>query len=111
MERIGARSLTGSQKAALMRRIGRSLVAGEPRWAADLLRACPAFEEIYGRSAASFVRTLKERADCVLTATHGNNSLICIPQVCPNGIVEPGEECDDGNQDDADACGNDCTAR
>jgi cysteine-rich repeat protein len=110
MERIGARLLTGSQKVALMQRIGRSLIASEARWAAGLSRACPSFEEVYGRTTASFVHTLKERADCVLTATHGNNSLICIPQVCPNGIRESGEECDDGNIDDTDACGTDCKA-
>lgn len=108
MERIGIRILSGPRKIALMQRIGRSLAASEPRWAAGLLRACPAFEEIYGRTAVSFVRTLKDRADCVLTATHGNNALICVPPVCPNGVPETGEECDDGNDDDTDACGNDC---
>ncbi len=32
-----------------------------------------------------------------------------ITPVCGNGIVDPGEECDDGNQDNFDACRNDCT--
>jgi cysteine-rich repeat protein len=31
-----------------------------------------------------------------------------IPQ-CGDGIVDPGEECDDGNTDDCDACSNHCT--
>jgi len=29
--------------------------------------------------------------------------------VCGNGIVEPGEECDDGNTNNDDSCRNDCT--
>jgi cysteine-rich repeat protein len=29
--------------------------------------------------------------------------------VCGNGVVEPGEECDDGNTNDCDACSNRCT--
>ena len=29
--------------------------------------------------------------------------------VCGNGVIEPGEDCDDGNTDDCDACSNDCT--
>ena len=29
--------------------------------------------------------------------------------VCGNGIVEPGEQCDDGNLNDFDDCRNDCT--
>ena len=32
----------------------------------------------------------------------------CVPS-CPNGVVEAGEACDDGNADDFDACRNDCT--
>lgn len=29
-------------------------------------------------------------------------------QICGNGILEAGEECDDGNQSNADACGTNC---
>ncbi len=29
---------------------------------------------------------------------------------CGNGVTEPGEECDDGNEDPSDDCGNDCTS-
>ena len=32
----------------------------------------------------------------------------CKSAVCGDGIVGPGEACDDGNQIDDDACGNDC---
>lgn len=32
----------------------------------------------------------------------------CAP-VCGNGILEPGEPCDDGNEIDTDACHNDCS--
>lgn len=28
--------------------------------------------------------------------------------LCGNGVLDPGEECDDGNDDDTDACRNDC---
>jgi cysteine-rich repeat protein len=35
----------------------------------------------------------------------------CTFRLCGDGFVNPqgGEECDDGNADDTDACRNDCT--
>jgi cysteine-rich repeat protein len=34
---------------------------------------------------------------------------VCTQPVCPNGVVEPGETCDDGNMTNGDGCDNDCT--
>jgi cysteine-rich repeat protein len=39
----------------------------------------------------------------------GDAALAAVPE-CGNGTVEPPEECDDGNDVDDDACGNDCRA-
>jgi len=33
---------------------------------------------------------------------------VCIPRVCGDGIVEPGEVCDDGNVVSGDGCSSDC---
>jgi cysteine-rich repeat protein len=33
---------------------------------------------------------------------------LCAPATCGNGVVEPGEECDDGNPDNTDACLTNC---
>jgi len=33
-----------------------------------------------------------------------------VPNCCGNGIIEPGETCDDGNKVDGDGCKNNCTA-
>lgn len=33
----------------------------------------------------------------------------CLEQLCGNGRLEPGEECDDGNSEKKDGCRNDCT--
>jgi cysteine-rich repeat protein len=45
---------------------------------------------------------------CCPTGANANNDDDCMP-VCGNGVPEPGEACDDGNTDNADACANDCT--
>lgn len=108
MDRMADRVFEGAEKLAFMDRIAGHLDAGRARWVAGLLRGCPDFERVYGTSAESFVGFLKDRADCVLSATHGNDSLAC-PRICGNGIPEDGEECDDGNDNPADACANDCT--
>jgi cysteine-rich repeat protein len=33
----------------------------------------------------------------------------CGPVACGNGVLEPGEQCDDGNLDDGDGCSSTCT--
>ncbi len=45
---------------------------------------------------------------CCPTGANANNDSDCMP-VCGNGVVEMGEQCDDGNTNNNDACRNDCT--
>lgn len=45
---------------------------------------------------------------CCPTGANANNDNDCMP-ACGNGVVEMGEQCDDGNMNNADACANDCT--
>src|SRR5882762_8433534 len=35
---------------------------------------------------------------------------ICVPQTCGNGVPDPGETCDDGNNVSGDGCPADCRA-
>src|SRR5262245_53064057 len=35
---------------------------------------------------------------------------VCVPELCGNGVVEPGEDCDDGNATAGDACEVTCRA-
>ncbi len=46
---------------------------------------------------------------CCPSSGNANNDADCEAE-CGNGIPEPGEECDDGNDNDGDACTNSCTA-
>jgi cysteine-rich repeat protein len=45
---------------------------------------------------------------CCPTGANANTDNDCAP-VCGNGIMEPGEACDDGNMNNTDACANNCT--
>ena len=42
------------------------------------------------------------------TGTDGQGGGSGIPASCGDGIVDPGEQCDDGNDDDTDACTRQC---
>lgn len=44
------------------------------------------------------------------TLNPGDCRTDCTLVVCGDGLIESQEQCDDGNQDDTDACRNDCTA-
>lgn len=46
---------------------------------------------------------------CCPTGANATNDNDCAP-VCGNGVPEPGEQCDDGNANNNDACANNCTA-
>lgn len=46
---------------------------------------------------------------CCPSGANANNDNDCAP-VCGNGVTESGEQCDDGNANNGDACANNCTA-
>jgi cysteine-rich repeat protein len=108
MERIATRLVPEADKQASILRVNQELSADRARWSAGLLAACPTFEQVYGRTPDSLLRTLKQRVDCVLSRTYVHSAIACLPQVCGNGIPEGTEACDDGNTVDDDACSNAC---
>lgn len=110
MERIATRVFISEEKQAAILRVNRELSADRARWSAGVLAACPAFEQVYGRTPDSLLRTLKQRVDCVLSRTYVHSAIACPAQVCGDGIPEGDEACDDGNAIDGDGCRNDCTA-
>lgn len=108
MERMATLAFQPAEKTEMVLHLGRELAATRARWIDGLAAACPELVNVYGRSAESFARTMKQRADCVLSKTYVNNAVSCPLQECGNGIPEEGEQCDDGNQNDLDDCPNDC---
>lgn len=97
-------------KLEVVRRLQTEFTAVRTRWIDGLLAVCPDFATIYGRTPESYLRTLTQRTDCVLSKTYVNTAVSCLAAVCGNGIPEGDEECDDGNHNDTDACSNGCLA-
>jgi cysteine-rich repeat protein len=108
-ERIAVRLFDADRKREMLLNVERELSADRPRWITGLTEHCPEFSAVYGRSADSFLRTMKQRTDCVLSLTYVHTSSSCLGQVCGNGIKEATEECDDGNSNGADTCALNCT--
>jgi len=108
-ERLASRLFEEDEKSEQVLQMRIELRETRQRWIAGLTQACPQFADIYGRSAESYLRTLGQRTDCVLSKTYVNDAVSCITQQCGNGIREDPEKCDDGNADDGDGCRNDCT--
>ncbi|MEZ4452440.1 MAG: DUF4215 domain-containing protein [Nannocystaceae bacterium] len=54
---------------------------------------------------------LVDEAYCGLTALDPDECLqLCVPDTCGDGLLDPYEECDDGNDDQGDACPSTCKA-
>jgi|JI10StandDraft_1071094.scaffolds.fasta_scaffold03508_9 cysteine-rich repeat protein len=54
------------------------------------------------------ITTMTAGDGCCLPGGNNNTDSDCAP-VCRNGVVEMGEQCDDGNSNNTDACSNTCT--
>ena len=109
MERMATRLFSADEKKEAILQVERELSATRPRWVTGLLAACPDFATVYGRSPDSFLRTIKQRTDCVISLTYIHSAVSCLTQVCGNGIKEGNEQCDDGNSNSTDTCRTDCT--
>ena len=111
LDEIASTPLTLDQKTWLLKRSERMIAGGVSMTKARILSACSAaqFQDAYGRSVDDFLGRIAGRADCLAQAVYVQNAVSCPAAVCGNGIQEPGEECDDGNDYDGDGCKSDCT--
>lgn len=108
MDRLAASPAASPERPALIAAAERRLAVTIDHAAARLAARCPDFAAEYGRPARELIATLATRADCVGGAFYIQDTVLCPPGVCGNGVVEPLEECDDGNLSDGDACPSGC---
>lgn len=47
-------------------------------------------------------------AHLVVLTTHASQWAVGVPTTCGNGVLDPDEQCDDGNRAPGDCCGSDC---
>jgi cysteine-rich repeat protein len=84
----------------------RDLLAG------NLGPACTAasFQLVYAKDLRVLLEDVGVRADCIGAQFYIQDRFLCPAGVCGNGVVEPGEECDDGDQTAGDGCNGSCRA-
>ena len=110
METIAAKTVDADQREVLLART----TAGVDRYTAGLAAAiaprCNAqdFSARYGRAAAELLATVASRADCLAAAVYIQDRILCATAICGNGVIEPGEVCDDGDARDGGGCSADC---
>jgi cysteine-rich repeat protein len=106
IDRIATTSMTLDRKQAL-------LSAGETRiaWARGIYQRlvemrCPgaSFQTVYAQTIDAFLQAVTNQADCTIAGTYAQSAVRCPTAVCGNRVVEPGEQCDDGNDDPGDGC-------
>jgi cysteine-rich repeat protein len=66
------------------------------------------FATLYPLTPEALIDGLSTRADCLGGQLYIQDTVLCPNAACGNGIVEPGENCDDGNTNDGDACPSNC---
>ncbi|MEO8601571.1 MAG: DUF4215 domain-containing protein [bacterium] len=111
LDRIALAPFTPARK-RLMRSASTSVIAtAVAGLAIEIERACPGdvFARRYAaQTPAEILGKIGTRADCLAGQTYAQSGVICPLATCGNRMVEPGEECDDGNADAGDDCSADC---
>jgi cysteine-rich repeat protein len=102
------RILPPSQKLALLSGARQRLTTARQHMAGHMSKPC-AGATVYDRHPEQLLSMLDRRGACVLSAVYFHTSVICPSPICGDGIVDTGEECDDGNGIDVDGCLGDCT--
>jgi cysteine-rich repeat protein len=110
MDRIAASPLLLAAKMDVVDHSTAELERARSELAEQLGTECTdsSFTDLYDRSIDAFLATIASRADCLIGATYAQAAVQCPEPICGNGMQEPGEQCDDGNDVETDACTTAC---
>jgi cysteine-rich repeat protein len=110
LDRIAHVPMPPSEKLAIIARSTAAIGRARQAMGQRLARNCPkeGFAALYGRSADTVLALIAQRADCLGGAAYVQGAVLCPPAVCGNGMVEPSEQCADGNTVSGDGCDATC---
>ncbi|MGH7787203.1 MAG: DUF4215 domain-containing protein, partial [Candidatus Binatia bacterium] len=110
LDRIAALNLSVAEKERLIAWADRRIASARASSRNEILLACGAddFSYTYRRSVDTFLDDVGTQAACMAQFVYVQDAIVCPTPTCGNGMQEPGEECDDGNEFDGDGCRGDC---
>jgi len=111
LDRIaGTGDLDENDKRRLVQWAQRRIALTQARSRAALTAACSEadFSAEYGRSVDVFLDDVAAQAACLQQFVYVQDAVGCPTPSCGNGMQEPGEDCDDGNEYDGDGCTDKC---
>jgi cysteine-rich repeat protein len=110
LDRIAGANLPPSKKLGVLAQSATHIERARVALERMLQQRCPddRFVALYGQSASAFLTLVAQRGDCLGGAAYVQDAVLCPPAVCGNAMIEPGEQCDDGNTLSGDGCDGTC---
>lgn len=111
LHRIASQFLTPEDKARQLARTRLRIHRAMEKFTALAIDACPAeaYQRLHSHGIDGLIAALVNSVKCLTGSVYLQDTLLCGPPTCGNGVVELHEDCDDGNLEDGDACPSDCT--
>jgi cysteine-rich repeat protein len=111
LDRIASRPVEPSEKQRELDSSTTRIARFENAVEGAVASRCPDsdFQTVYHRDAATLLHAISQRADCLAGAMYVQSGVVCPAPVCGNGLIEAGEQCDDGNLTNGDGCSSHCT--
>jgi cysteine-rich repeat protein len=107
LDRIASGNLSMEDKQALVDAAEQRIARARTMTAARINATCSSsyFTALYNRDVETFLDGIGKHADCLSGSVYVQDAVLCPAPMCGNGMQESGEECDDGNSFEGDACG------
>jgi cysteine-rich repeat protein len=110
LDQIASTRMDPGQKQAALELARQRIARARGKTAQQIGAVCSPrqFENAYGTDVNTFLSSVTAQSDCLGQYIYVQDAVLCPAPQCGNGVQEPGEECDDGNDFDGDGCRGDC---
>jgi len=110
LDRFASQPVSDDDKRLLLGQVRLRTRQANSKFALMAGGACAAadYQRIYQHPVTTFVTAIAGTVACLTGNVYPQDTVVCGAPTCGNGVVEPHEDCDDGNTNDGDACPSSC---